>query len=58
MIYTETTETYETMFELQTDTNRIIQAFREAGKILDVEISIDLLELSVTVITPKDTDDN
>ena len=57
-MYTETTETYETMFELQQDSNRIIQAFREAGKILDVEISIDLMELTITVSTPKDTDDN
>ena len=53
MDYIETTESYETMFELQTDSNRIIQAFREAGKILDVEINIDLLELTITVSTPQ-----
>ena len=58
MTYTETTETYENMFELQHDVGRILQAFREAGKILDVEVSIDLLEMSVTIITPKDADEN
>lgn len=57
-MYNETTEQFETMFDLQQETNRIIQAFREAGKILDVEISIDLLEMSVTVITPKEADEN
>lgn len=58
MTYTETTETFESMFDLQQESNRIIQAFREAGKILDVEISIDLLNLSITIIMPKEADEN
>ena len=51
--YNETTEEYSDLFELQQDSNRIIQKFRDAGKILDVEITIDLYALTITVSTPK-----
>ena len=57
-MYTETTESYQDMFELHEDMNRILKAFRDAGKILDVEVNIDLLNLEITIITPKDHDDN
>ena len=56
--YDETTEEYETLFDLQQDSNRIIQKFREAGRILDVEISIDLFALTITVSVPKESDEN
>ena len=51
--YNETTEEYNDLFELQHDSNRIIQKFRDAGKLLDVQIEIDLYALTITVCTPK-----
>ena len=57
MDYVETTEEYGTLFELQADVAFILNAFREAGNILDIEISIDLLDLTITITKPKETND-
>lgn len=56
--YNETTEEYSDLFELQQDSNRIIQKFRDAGKLLDVEITIDLFALTITVSIPKGEDED
>ena len=58
MNYVETTEKYNTLYELQSDIFHILNRFREAGKIMDAEISIDLLELTITIIKREDKNEN
>lgn len=58
MNYIETTEKYNTLYELQSDMFHILNRFRQAGKIMDAEISIDLLHLTITIIKPKEKDEN
>ena len=53
MRYTETVERYSNLFELQSDIFFILKKFRDMGN-LDVEVSIDLLELSITIISPQE----
>ena len=57
MRYTETVERYSNLFELQSDIFFILKKFRDMGN-LDVEINVDLLELSITVIAPEGENDN
>ena len=56
MNYIETVEEYNTLHELQSDIHFILKKFREVGN-LDVELKIDLLELTITVISPEENDD-
>ena len=58
MNYVETTERYSTLHELQSDMFHILNRFREAGKIMDAEISIDLLELTITIIKREEKNEN
>ena len=56
MEYIETTESYSSLGELQSDVFFILKRFKDAGN-LDVEISLDLLDLTITVTAPKEKDD-
>lgn len=56
MDYVETTENYSTLGELQSDIAFILNRFREIGN-MDVEVNINLLDLTITIIKPKESDD-
>lgn len=58
MIYKETIETFENMFELQHYMNNLLQKVQESGKILDAEITVDLPDLSITITAPEELDEN
>ena len=55
--YNEHIEEYSTLSELQAEANDLINKFRQVGN-LDVELSIDLLSLTITVLSPKESDDS
>lgn len=56
-MYTETVEEYGTLNELQSDIHFIIRKFKEIGN-MDIELNIDLLNLTITIIKPKEADEN
>jgi len=53
--YSEHVEEYGTLGELQSDIHFIIKKFKEVGN-LDVQLDIDLLNLTITVVSPKESD--
>ena len=56
MDYVETTEQYTELGELQSDLNKLMGKIRGIGaRQLDVEISVDLLAFTITIVAPEGT---
>ena len=53
--YSEHIEEYGTLSELQADIHYIIKRFKEIGN-LDVQLDINLLNLTITVVSPEESD--
>ena len=54
MAYTETTETFKNLGELQADLFHTLKQIRETGaRNLDAEIVIDLQDFSITIVAPE-----
>lgn len=54
MSYTETTEKYNGLSELNSDLNRIMKRIWNIGaRKLDVEIKVDLMDFTITITAPE-----
>ena len=59
MTYTETTEQCKNIHELTEEVMYTLRKMRDSGlRKIDGEIVINLENFSITVVTPKETDDN